>query len=254
MRSTQARAVPYLGQKEFHVTKIFDEQTIVELRKSNRLSDRVYSCIRRAVVRRQVEPGQWLRQEDLADELDVSRTTVRAALTRLAAEGLVQQVPYKGFRTISISPEEVEEICTLRARLEAWAFELTATQISDDDLSAMRDLLSKAVLDPKLERHGETREANREFHWIAIRASGRPHLIRMLEQIWDLMPTDFAYTELAKSERERVAERERGMHADILACLETGDGKRAAELIEKHVLNTVDYTRQALAAGDTDQE
>jgi DNA-binding GntR family transcriptional regulator len=227
--------------------KIFDEQAVADLSKSSRLSDRAYNCIRRAIIRRRFEPGQWLRQEDLADELNVSRTTIRAALTRLAAEGLVEQVPYKGFRAISISADEVEEIFTLRAKLESWAFELAAAQLSDDDLAKMRDLLPKAVLDPELEQYDETRQANREFHWTAIRASQRPHLIRMLEHIWDLIPSDFAYTELPKSERQRIAEAEGALHADILACLEAGDGERAAKMVEEHILGTVDYTRRALA-------
>jgi DNA-binding GntR family transcriptional regulator len=64
------------------------------------------------------------------------------------------------------------------------------------------------------------------------------------------MPSDFAYTELPAEERRQLAEKERGMHADILNCLEGGDGKGASAIVEDHVLDTVDYTRRALAESE----
>lgn len=232
--------------------KIFSEATVAELGEARRLSDRVCEIVREAVVTRAIEPRQWLRQDELAEELNVSRTTVRSALTQLAAEGLLEEVPYQGFRAISISPEEAEEIGVLRAKLESWAFELAASEISEEELAKMRRLLPQTVLNPALSEQHNTRIANREFHWIAIRASRRQHLIRLLEHIWDLMPSDLVYSELPEEDRVKIAERERAMHVDLVDCLEAGDGHRAADIIERHVMRTVDYTVRVLSAREAD--
>ncbi|MGC9333129.1 MAG: GntR family transcriptional regulator, partial [Anaerolineae bacterium] len=59
------------------------------------LSDRVYEALRDAIIDGRLEPGQWLRQEALAQELGVSQMPIREALKRLVAEGLAERIPYR---------------------------------------------------------------------------------------------------------------------------------------------------------------
>lgn len=230
----------------------FDEATIRQISGPTRRSDVVYEAIRKAIVYRRIRRGEWLREGALANELGVSRTMVRDALTRLVAEGLALEVPYKGVQAASVTVAEVEEVFTIRARLESWAFELAAKSITEGDLSRMRALVQAASLDPGLEDFEETRQANKDFHMIAIHATGKRHLIRLLEQIWDLMPTDLLYPELPAEERRRVAEKELKAHQELVEALENGDGKRASSLLLDHVLSgTLDYIMSVIEDSET---
>ena len=71
-----------------------------------------------------VPPGTVLRQEQLSERFEVSRTPVREALRRLAALGLVSFEPNRGVRVRSISPAELREAFLVRAELEALATEV----------------------------------------------------------------------------------------------------------------------------------
>lgn len=232
--STHVESRPALEET---VTDYFDQETITQLTEISRKSDFVYDAIRKAIVYRRIKRGEWLREGTLAEELGVSRTMVRDALTRLTAEGLAVEVPYKGVRAASVSPAEIEEVYMIRAKLESWAFELAAGNLSADELAKMRELLPHTVAHADLTEFETTREANRQFHWIPIRATRKRHLIRLLEQLWEFMPTYIYYVELSETERVELAENEMRQHTDILQALADGDGKRAGELIQQHILD-----------------
>ena len=224
---------------------------VKQIEKSQSLVDQAYETIRRAIISGRIEPGDWLRQESLAEELGVSSRTVREALGRLVAEGLAVREPYKGVRTVAPSVEEMQEIYYMRALLEGWAMELAASHLSQEQLVRMRELLPQtaADLDTRAGRRA-TKEANREFHWIPIRATGRRHLIRMLELLWQLLPSPHVIIDsVVVQELATSGEKDRLEHAALLDALEARDGSRAREAIVLHINRRLDYLR-VLAAGE----
>ena len=62
------------------------------------LKDEVFELLHRRVVSGEYALGKWLRQGEIANELDVSPTPVREALDQLVAEGLAERIPYRGVR------------------------------------------------------------------------------------------------------------------------------------------------------------
>jgi DNA-binding GntR family transcriptional regulator len=236
------------------MSNIFDQETIQRVSGHNRRSDFVYNAIRKAIVYRRIKRGEWLREATLSEELGVSRTMVRDALIRLTAEGLTVEVPYKGVKAASVSPEEIEEVYSIRAMLEGWAFEVAATKITDQDLGKMRKLLSDSVAHADLEDFEKTREANRAFHWIAIRSTMKRHLIRLLEQIWEFMPTYVFFADLSQTERVELARAEMEFHTQILEALEDGNGKLASEFTRRHILDTGTVKHMYLHVGDDEKD
>ena len=67
------------------------------------LAQLVTDRVRSSILEGRIRPGEWLRQERLAQELGVSQMPVREALKRLAAEGFVEHLPYRGARSRSTS-------------------------------------------------------------------------------------------------------------------------------------------------------
>ena len=95
--------------------------------------------IEEAIVSGELEPGTVLRQEQLSEQFNVSRTPIREALRRLAALGLVSFVPNRGVRVRTISREELHEAFMVRAELEALATEVAATKMTPEELAELEE-------------------------------------------------------------------------------------------------------------------
>lgn len=83
------------------------------------LRDQVSSVLRKAIVERELRPGQRLVERELTDQLQVSRATIRESLRELEAEGLVTVIPQRGAVVASISLQEAEDIYEARAAIES---------------------------------------------------------------------------------------------------------------------------------------
>src|SRR5205814_7968135 len=100
-------------------------------------ADDLALVIEEAIVSGELEPGTVLRQEQLSERFQVSRTPVREALRRLAALGLVSFVPNRGVRVRTISREELHEAFMVRAELESLATEVAAGKITEEELAEL---------------------------------------------------------------------------------------------------------------------
>ena len=83
----------------------------------------VMTEIRRAIVLGTLKPGEKLTESRLAAALNVSRPTIREALTQLAQEGLLIQEPYRGLRVADLEPGAIMDIARTRVALDMLAVE-----------------------------------------------------------------------------------------------------------------------------------
>jgi DNA-binding GntR family transcriptional regulator len=195
--------------------------------------------VRAAILDGDFKPGEWLRQERLAQQYGVSQMPVREALKELASEGLVEHVPYRGVRVISFSADDVEDLYAHRAFLEGRAAFYAAEHITTDELDALRtarDAMARLLAPAAIAAY---REANRSFHRIVAEAGRRPYLTRTLVHLWETLPTmllgNFASTaNTPLSDRDDVDVRE---HDAIIAALAAGDGAAAEQAMVAHIVN-----------------
>jgi DNA-binding GntR family transcriptional regulator len=224
------------------------------------LSESAAEALRKAIVNRQLNPGEWLRQEALAEEMGISQITVRDALNQLVGEGMAVRVPYKGVRVVSLDVGDIENICAMRGLLEGLAAELAAERITPEELDQMRKLLPETTISAEIESAERARDANREFHEIAIRACHRPFLIRLLKQLWDWLDPYMLYggafqiTEEAWEELVKYSGRDLERHAQLLEALEMRDGKRARRVVEKYMQEVWESTKRFLPRSDEHDE
>jgi DNA-binding GntR family transcriptional regulator len=226
--------------------KLIDPGLARQLAHAPRRSDLAYAAIRDSISTGRIRPGDWLRQEALSDELSVSQITVRSALARLVAEGLAVHVPYKGVKVVLLPPEDLADVYELRALLEGWALELAAQRISAQDMARMRVLLPATVVDSRPESAQDAWEASREFHMLAIAASGRRHLARVLAQLLDLTNPYVLLSESSEQERLSSAVDELKDHTAIVEALEARDGRLARQRIVHHLEKTLTELRALL--------
>ena len=225
---------------------LLDPEIVDQLKETPTRSELAYTAIRDAIGQGRIKPGDWMRQEALADELNMSQVTIREALQRLVAEGLAVHVPNRGVRAILLPVEELEDVYELRALLEGYALKLAASRISEEGLARMRDLLPETVVDARPDSVTDAWKANWEFHMIAIRASGRRHLVRFLRQLMHLTNPYAPLSERTEQERMEGAIDELEAHTRILEALEAGDGDLAQASIIDHLQSALATLRTAL--------
>jgi len=223
------------------------------------LSGSAAEALRKAILNSQLKPGEWLRQEALAEEMGISQITVRDALNQLVGEGLAVRVPYKGVRVVSLDVRDIENICAMRRLLEGLAAELAAENITPEELDQMRKLLPETLPSEEVSV-ARARDANREFHEIAIHASRRPFLIRLLRQVWDwldpymLYGAAFQVTKGAREEMLKYSERDLKRHSQLLEALEARDGERARRVVETYMQEVWESTKRFLQRSDQHDE
>src|SRR6187399_831303 len=143
------------------------------------------------IVSGQIAPGSVLRQEQLSEQYEVSRTPVREALRRLAALGLVTFEANKGVRVRTLERDELREAFLVRAELESLATELAVPRIDAEGLQALDDaetLFSDLTLELRRRAREGTQDgtllanwvaANHAFHDVIYSAANAPFVERV---------------------------------------------------------------------------
>ena len=110
----------------------------LEIQDNNSLRANVFKELEQAILNGNFAPGDSLIEQRLSAELGVSRTPVREALRQLELEGLVKTVPNKGAVVIGVSAKDILDIYSIRMKIEALAARWAATNITDEELDALR--------------------------------------------------------------------------------------------------------------------
>lgn len=143
----------------------------------------VASALREAILRGNLEPGAWLREAEVAREMNVSRTPVRDAFRILAAERLVEMKANQGVVVSQMTSEDVIELYVVREALEALATRLAARHGSRQCLDAFQTLIPRMR---EAGAAGDVRELSRlnfEFHTVIKDACGNRYLAQSLTQL-----------------------------------------------------------------------
>jgi len=221
-------------------------RNVGKLTKRQSLADQAYEALRSAVLHGELGPGERLNQAELASTLGVSDRTVREALASLIAEGLICREPYREFRVVGISADDIEDISQMRAMLEGWAMEIAASRIASEEIHRMRTLIPKMNSNNALQSAASFQGYNRDFHWTAINACNRPHLIDMLKRLWDLMrPYSFDKDGIDLRETGDI-ERLQRSHQELVDALSSGDGRRARAILARHSEEAMEQVRMTV--------
>ncbi|WP_312179758.1 GntR family transcriptional regulator [Arthrobacter sp.] len=196
------------------------------------LDDSAYARLRTLITSGALGPGTRLREAALAERLGVSRTPVREALNRLAAEGLVEISRNKGAQVVSFSPEDVAGLYDVRAGFEPHAALLAVPRLSRDDVERLAELNSQmedAAAAGNLQALGAL---NSEFHGIFVDRCGNRHFAIALQTL--MRPAVVAHT-FGKYSPEALR-RSMLHHAELVAAARAGDGEWAEAVMRTHIL------------------
>jgi len=209
---------------------------IPQLEDRESIEQRVARTLRELIVAGQLPAGTPLVQRDLAQQLGVSPTPVRAGLSQLEREGLVE-VNATGRAVVRrLTREDFEEIYAARLGLEGLAARVGAAAVGGAEIERMHALLER------LRRLAEEQDVDEylrqrwEFHATCYRASGRR---RLVDEVEGLFWRSDRYNRMVLSTLERFRESV-GRYRQFLAACEANDGAAAEQVIHDSLRWAVD--------------
>lgn len=122
--------------------KLRDENKTNETKSKLSMSEKVYIKIKNDILDNKLKPGEKLIEENLAEELNVSRTPVREALKQLDQDGLITYYPRRGSVVSQISIKDAQELYEVREALEGLAIKLICLNIDTQSLKILEDLVA----------------------------------------------------------------------------------------------------------------
>jgi DNA-binding GntR family transcriptional regulator len=195
-----------------------------------------YDTIRAAIIEGAHAPGARITEQKIVASAGVSRTPVREAMRRLAAEGLLRFVPNKGVYVTAWSDQDSDEIFELRALLEGYGARLAAKRASEEDISELQELADK--------QHGEAVERapgymeriadyNSKFHEKLQHVADSERLKATLADLRNaplVLQTfrDYEIDDLIRSSMH---------HLEIVEAIRAGDGDWACAMMHAHVMS-----------------
>ncbi len=212
------------------------------------LQDKVYGALKNAVTAMDIYSGTEapkLDERRLAEDLGVSRTPVREALSRLAQEGLVEMIPRRGTFVVRKNKQQILEIISVWAALESMAARLATQVATDEEIGRLRRLFVTFEGSAGPRAHiDEYSDTNIQFHQRIIALSKSELLKKMADSLFVHMRAIRART---ITERDR-ADRSIIDHLHIIEAIEARDTELAERLVREHsfglaehINNYVDY-------------
>ena len=200
------------------------------------LGNKTYDALKEAITSMNIYAGNEeprLDERQLSDALGVSRTPIREALVRLEQEGFVRTEPRKGVFVVRKTKDEILEMITVWAALEAMAARLITENASDDEIATLRTLFAtfeNNQVEAKIDEYSET---NIGFHQALIKMS-RCKLIDEMTEILFIHMRGIRMRTIAENNR---ASRSIIDHMNIIEALEARDTELAERLARQHTLD-----------------
>jgi DNA-binding GntR family transcriptional regulator len=211
-------------------------------RSQRSLREQVTTAIREAIVHGVLAPGERLREEDLAEELDMSRGPIREAMRQLEQEGLITSYPYRGTAVAEISTQEVLEVLSpIRATLERFALGSVFEDLTEDDFAGFAAVVDEMAIAAAESNLSRVVEVDLAFHRLLVQRSGHFHSLQIWDMIAPRMRVVFFRMGPAHTSLKTIADQ----HRRLLADLQSGDLELAKDSLAEHIAEPQLYGKLA---------
>ena len=190
---------------------------------------RAYTRLRAGVLQGEFAPGSYIEESVACAATGVSRTPVREALARLAAEGFLELHPRRGAMVKPISTDELFDLYDVRLMVECHA----VRRICDRKLP-IPELLHELCDEHDgiaTDDHLAFADLNHRFHEAVVAASGN----KVLFQVFESLRANLTRVAMLSFRLGVERSREGGQHRALLDALEARDADRAIALVEDHL-------------------
>lgn len=199
------------------------------------LRDQVFQKLRKNILNGKYQAGDELVENTLGKEMGVSRTPVREAIRQLELEGLVQLIPNKGAVVNGISVKDMEDIFSIRSRLEGLCAGWAAKYRTEKELEEMEEVIYMSRFHAGKEHYEQVLELDTRFHELMYEASHSRILAHTLGDFHQYVQKARKIS-ITSRVRSRKSNEE---HSMILEAIRSQDIARAETLATQHILNTI---------------
>lgn len=207
--------------------------------------DEVYKALIDAISDGSLAPGARLTQEEIAEQMNISRSPVLQALRLLKKDGLVQDAPGRGLLVTPLTTDSIRNLYLIRGAL--------------DNLAAKMAAARKFQLDPALIKRGrkasqgknikEMIDADVAFHNAIYEASGNPLIAQSAQVYWVHLRRAMGAVLQSSAQRDTIWDQ----HEEIAAAISAGDVEAAGSLTDIHTTqareNLIDRVGHLLSQG-----
>jgi len=192
--------------------------------------DKAYRYIKRLIIEGVWEPETAINVSEITEKLNMSRTPVHKALSKLEQEGFLSIIPQVGVFVKRPDPEEVLERLLVCANLDALMTEQAALYLNEEEFAFLEETLIK--MDDIGLSADEYSSLNIDFHRTIYEASKLVYTFNLAKTLWDYLNFVGNPDELFTDERRKQSQTE---HWIIYYYLREKDSKMAKRLMEKHM-------------------
>ena len=205
--------------------------------KTPTVREKAYNYVKDLILSNQLQSGQKLNQERIANQLRISRTPIREALHRLRSEGLVTTSGAGGFRVYRLSLAELEELFDIRSMLEGYLIRSACKNIPDAEIERLSEYIRGSEKAIQNRESDGIYKYNTKFHDTFQHYSKDKHrtnniIANMKEHMLKYRKNTLYYLDIAK--------RTIAGHKKIILALQTRDPDLCEYMMRKHIMDAKD--------------
>lgn len=203
--------------------------------------DFVYITLKKQIIELELKPNYKISEQEIADELHVSRTPVREAFLKLSQENLLRIFPQKGTFVSEIDLDLVEEGRFVRENIESAIVIEACNTFGSEQLFQLETNITMQMLCLKNDSYHRLFELDDQFHQLLFEGCNKFRTWEMIRE----MNSHFDRLRMLRLSSNTDWEMIVSQHEEIFHCISIKDVDRAKELITKH-LNLVNFEKEEL--------
>lgn len=199
-----------------------------------KLSDNIYDVICEYIVKGKIMPGQRLREAEVGESLDVSRTPVREAFARLEMQHLLERDSTGAYLVANWDGQKLWEVASLRTTLEEMAIRLASEHMQPADYDFLKSVIMQMEAAYLRKDYDALIDLDIQFHsyiW------GRTNHLLLGEMLEGMKTQVRFFMYLTRPGDEQAYG---STHQELLSIMQSGDHNKLNQVISDHILATAE--------------
>ncbi|HOA81551.1 MAG TPA: GntR family transcriptional regulator [Defluviitaleaceae bacterium] len=206
------------------------------------LKEYAYHKIREKLISNEIKPGERIWEEEIATELEISRTPVREAINRLVAEELVENRPRKGVFAAEISKEELRKMLSVRTVLESLSVSQCCKLITDEEIDELKKLYESYKKKMEKCEYEKASQLDSQIHRFIAKISRNKRLETYINDIQDIFA--YARPHNVKWTKEKI-NRSLEDHKKLIEAICNRDENSAIKIVKEDILAMDDLLKNS---------
>ena len=199
------------------------------------LREKVAEEIRLKILNQELTPGMHIIEQELSDELGVSRGPIREALRQLEQEGMVEYTRNVGCSVREVTTQDVYETYLLRSSYEILAVRLYEAKFTDKDIAKMEEAV-ELMKTLTIDSYSNVISYGSMLHGVIIEKAG---LARLTKAWADLEYCEIMSCNAGYTDKHSVIQRQYPIHQKLVDICKTRDVETICDAISDHYMMTI---------------